>query len=244
MRALLVVCAFNEGIKFEKTCERIYHYISHRDHPVQMDVLVVDDASTDSVPKKMADRYGFLYFRNEEREGIGFSIRRGYDFGAKNGYDIFAVMAGNNKDNPDELDQLFDPIWTDKADFVQGSRYLKGGQFGNMPFYRLASTRFLHPLLFSLVAGQKITDSTNGFRVVRASLLKDPHIQLHQDWLNQYELEPYLFCQAIRLGYRVIEVPVTKIYPDKSLGYSKMKPLIGWWSILRPLVFLFFRMKK
>jgi dolichol-phosphate mannosyltransferase len=39
-------------------------------------------------------------------------------------------------------------------------------------------------------------------------------------------------------------VPVTKIYPPKELGYTKMKPITGWWSILRPLVFLGLGIKK
>jgi len=50
--------------------------------------------------------------------------------------------------------------------------------------------------------------------------------------------------KAIQLGYNVKEVPVTKIYPAKGLGYTKMRPVIGWWSILRPLLLLALRMKK
>jgi dolichol-phosphate mannosyltransferase len=76
------------------------------------------------------------------------------------------------------------------------------------------------------------------------SLLDDPRIDLDQPWLNHYELEPYLFLKAIQLGYKVKEVPVTKIYPAKELGYTKMVPIIGWWSILRPLLLLALRMKK
>jgi len=33
-------------------------------------------------------------------------------------------------------------------------------------------------------------------------------------------------------------VPVTKIYPPKAIGYTKMRPITGWWSMLRPLVLL------
>jgi len=32
-------------------------------------------------------------------------------------------------------------------------------------------------------------------------------------------------------------VPVTKVYPPRSLGQTKMRPLVDWWSILRPLVY-------
>jgi dolichol-phosphate mannosyltransferase len=37
---------------------------------------------------------------------------------------------------------------------------------------------------------------------------------------------------------------VTKIYPMKQLGYTKMKPITGWWSILRPILLLGFGLKK
>jgi len=75
-------------------------------------------------------------------------------------------------------------------------------------------------------------------------MLNDPRLDLDQRWLNAYELEVYLFFKAIRLGYKVKEVPVTKIYPPHELGYTKMKPITGWWSILRPLVFLGLGLKK
>jgi dolichol-phosphate mannosyltransferase len=133
---------------------------------------------------------------------------------------------------------LVKPIVEEGFDFVQGSRYLPGGDFGNMPFYRQIATRFVHPWLFSLVARRRVTDSTNGFRAIRLSMLDDSAIDIDQEWLDKYELEPYLMFKAIRLGYRFKEVPVTKIYPPKELGYTKMKPFSGWWSILRPLFFL------
>jgi dolichol-phosphate mannosyltransferase len=39
-------------------------------------------------------------------------------------------------------------------------------------------------------------------------------------------------------GYRHTEVPCTKIYPPKKLGTTKMKPVVGWWDILRPVFLL------
>ncbi len=139
---------------------------------------------------------------------------------------------------------LLDPIADDRADFVQGSRFLKrGASFGAMPAYRQVATR-LHPLLFSLVARRWITESTNGFRAVRTRVLADPRLNLSQTWLRQYELEPYLYLRSIQLGYRTEEVPVTKIYQPKYLGQTKMKPIAGWWSILRPLVYVGLGLRK
>ena len=113
-----------------------------------------------------------------------------------------------------------------------------------MPLYRQLATRYVHPLTFTLITGRKTTDSTNGFRAMRVSMLFDERMNINQSWLDHYELEPYLFYKAIKLGYKVIEVPVKKIYPPKTEGYTKMKPVVGWWSILRPLIFLSLGIKK
>ena len=126
---------------------------------------------------------------------------------------------------------------------MQGSRFLAGGRTGGMPLYRHVATR-LHPLLFSLTSGKRVSESTNGFRAFRTTLLDDPRIRLQQSWLDEYELEPYLYWKTIRLGYRTAEVPVTKIYPPKAIGYTKMKPITGWWSMLRPLVLLGLRLRS
>lgn len=244
MKVLIIIPAFNEGSKLEMTVKRTHEYRLRKGEHLSVRILIADDASTDGMPLKLSEEFECLLIRNEVRSGVGSLIRKAYDFGLGGDYDILVTMAGNNKDNPEEIDRLIEPILAGKCDFVQGSRYLEGGEFGNMPKYRLMSTRYIHPFLFSFVSGKKISDSTNGFRAVRSTILRDERIRLHQNWLDRYELEPYLFYKAIRSGYRVTEVPVTKIYPDKQLGYSKMIPIVSWWSILKPLFYLYFRIKK
>lgn len=200
-------------------------------------VLVVDDGSTDR-SAEVAQNLGARVHSMGRVAGVGAAIREGYRVAVEEGFDVAVVMAGNNKDSPEEIPILLDPIVEGRADFVQGSRFLKRDRnFGPMPFYRRVATR-VHPLLFSWVAGRRVTESTNGFRAVRTAVLVDPRLDLDQKWLDEYELEPYLYIRTIRLNYRTAEVPVTKIYPPRSLGQTKMKPITGWWSMLRPLVFL------
>jgi len=169
--------------------------------------------------------------------GVGAALRAGFRYAREKGYDVIAVMAGNDKDEPEEIPDLVGPVVRGEADFVQGSRFLRAQTFGDMPAYRRIATR-VHPLLFSACVGRRVTESTNGFRAFRTSLLEDPRINLDQPWLDQYELEPYLYYKAVTLGYRTAEVPCTKHYPPRKTGYTKMRPLTGWWSILRPLVLL------
>jgi dolichol-phosphate mannosyltransferase len=199
------------------------------------EVLVIDDGSTDGSPT-VAREAGATVLPMGRVVGVGAAIRAGFTYAVQHGYDVAVVMAGNNKDSPEEIPLLLDPIGADEADFVQGSRFLgRKRDFGPMPFYRKLATR-LHPLLFRLVSGKRVTESTNGFRAIRVKVLEDPRLHLEQQWLDEYELEPYLYLRVIQLGYRTAEVPVTKVYPPKALGQTKMKPITGWWSMLRPLV--------
>jgi dolichol-phosphate mannosyltransferase len=228
--------AHNEAKKIGRVLDRFT--------PGLVDCLaVVDDASSDETAA-VARSKGALVLSHARRSGAGAAIRTAIRHAQANGFDVLVILAGNDKDRPPEIERLLAAIADEGCDFVQGSRYLPGGDFGEMPAYRQLATRFVHPLFFSLIVGRRFTDTTNGFRAIRLSALDDGRIDLDQEWLDKYELEPYLFYKMVTLGYRVKEVPVTKIYPPKELGYTKMKPITGWWSILRPLVLLGLRIKR
>jgi dolichol-phosphate mannosyltransferase len=234
-RVLAAPVAFNEETKIGSVLNRFV--------PGLVDeILVVDDASTDATPQIVV-KNGAKLISHKSRRGVGAAIRSAIKYARENTFDVIVILAGNDKDRPTEIPRLLEPIVYGGYDFVQGSRYLPGGQFGNMPYYRQIATR-MHPLLFSLLVRRRITDSTNGFRAIRLSIFDDPEINIDQDWLDKYELEPYILYKAVKLGYRFQEVPVTKIYPPKNLGYTKMKPIISWWSMLKPLFFLSIGIKK
>jgi len=235
MRVLAATFAYNEGGKIRRTLAR---HPQHRTY----DLLVHDDGSTDGALAGIDP--AILVLRHDTNQGIGASMKRVFQYALDQGYDVLVIHAGNDKDNPLEIPMLLAPIARDVADFVQGSRYLAGGGFGNMPAYRVLGTRVVHPLIASMAARKRITESTNGFRAFRTTLLRDPRIDWRQPWLDRYELEPYLLLKAIRLGYRHMEVPVTKIYPPHEIGYTKMRPFVDWWSIIRPIVYLGLGLRK
>lgn len=229
LRVVAMPVTFNEEQKIGSVLDRF--------HAGDVDrIVVVDDGSTDGTPQTIESR-GAGLLRHASRRGVGAAIRTGIDWARQNAFDVAVIVAGNDKDRPQEIPRLLKAI-EEGCHVVQGSRYLPGGSYGNMPAYRRFATQALHPFLLSVLTRQRMTDSTNGFRAIRLDLFNDARINLHQDWLDGYELEPYILYKALTLGYRVREVPVTKIYPSAELGYTKMKPITGWWEMLSPLFML------
>jgi len=240
----ILVCpiAFNEHGKLKNVIERyVKSEISQ-----ESDYLIIDDASDDGTTDVIASfaSNGVKTIKHDKRMGVGAAIRTAIKYAKKQGYEVLVIMAGNDKDNPEEIPRLVLPILRENYDFVQGSRY-KGhvGIGGDMPRYRIVATK-MHPWLMSKITGTKVTDSTNGFRAFRPVIFDEHKINIDQSWLDQYELEPYVLYKCITLGLKFTEVPVTKIYPSKKLGITKMKPIVGWWSILRPLIYLGLKIKK
>ena len=239
-RVLIGTAIWNEGEKFKRLAEKMEAFLGERrnDPEAAYQFLVVDDGSDDGVAAELRGRYQFLWHSHGVNRGAGAAVRTIYRVAREQGCAIAVTIAGNGKDDPQEIPRLVQPILQDGYDLVQGSRYLEGGGHAGMPAYRIIATRYLHPKLLSWFTGRTITDSTNGFRALRLSILEQGGIALEQDWLDRYELEPYLLYQALTCGYRVLEVPVKKVYPERGKSYTKMKPWSGWWSILRPLFLL------
>ena len=205
-------------------------------------ICVVNNGSIDNTGMEAEDA-GALVISHPVNLGAGGGIRTGLEYGRINNYDLLAVLAGDNQDDPQDLFRAVDKIIDEELDYVQGSRWLADGKRENMTFSRTILT-WVYSLLFRVLFRKRITDATNGFRVFRREILDNPKLNLWQDWLLQYEMEPYLLIQTCRAGYKVSEVPVTKRYHNDMKDNTKMVPFKSWWSILRPLFLLSLRLKK
>jgi dolichol-phosphate mannosyltransferase len=233
-RIILIAPAHNEEAKIAQVLLRTPREIVDK-------ILVVDDGSTDQTAEQ-AQSAGAEVIRLTPMQGVGAAIRAGYRVAQDEGFHIAVTIAGNNKDDPAEIPRLLDPICDDDYEFVMGSRFLRGGGYGgDMPLYRRLATR-LHPFLVSLFTGRRVTESTNGFRAIKVSALRNPALNLNQPWLDGYELEVYLLMKVLMLRLRTTEVPVTKIYPPRRIGYTKMRPVVDWWRMLKPVFLIGLRL--
>lgn len=225
----VVIPAFNEAASLERLLPRIPRDLC--------DLIVVsNDCSTDAT-SEAARRCGATVIDRPERGGPGPAIRDGLDLLRVQKFDLCAVMASNGKHDPAQLPDLIRPLAEERFDLVRGSRHLEGGGHVNIPWHRLFMIQ-VFTVLFSILAGQRVTDATGGYQAYRLSILDDPRINLHQPWLGRYEVETYLFAKTLLCGYRWKEVPVQITYAGGKKPYTRARPIVDWWGYFRPVLLL------
>lgn len=136
----------------------------------------------------------------------------GYAYALRQGYEGIITIDGNGKDNPNSIPLIIKQLDAG-YDYLQGSRFVKGGKGVNTPLFRLLAIRLFHAPFLSLVSGFWFTDTTPGFRGYSCRYLLDPRVQPFRDVFNTYELLAYLTVRAPQLGFKTKEVPITRSYP-------------------------------
>lgn len=233
LSTIIIIPAYNEQAKIGRVIGKIPADTAEQ-------VLVVDDCSKDGTAQE-AKAAGAEVISHGKNQGVGAAIRTGIDYAIQNGYDVAAILSGDDQHDPSDLPGLLKILQDEGCDFVQGSRRLGGLQAPNIGWFRRLFT-WVYAVTFRLLTGFPCTDATNGGRAFRISLFQDKRINLWQPWLNTYELEPYFFFQTVRLGYKVKEAPMKVIY--HKMGTTKMKAFRDWWRIFRPMIFLTLGIRK
>lgn len=219
MRILILIPAYNEG---PHIAEVVRAALGHGH-----DVVVIDDCSSDDTGQRAAAA-GAQVIRHKINGGKGKAIRTGFVYAMTHGFEAVLTLDGDGQHDPREIPRLVAAADDPKVDIVIGTR-MRDTRI--MPRVRLLTNRFLS-LWISLIAHAKVTDSQSGYRLVKTSVWGTFPMQS-----NSFDFESEFLIRAGRLGYRVVEVPVSTIYGDEV---SKINP---WVETLR-FIHLFMRASR
>lgn len=207
------------------------------------DTLLLVNNGSDDGSAELIHESGFPWLDIPRNLGVGHAFMQAADWALARDYDVLGVLAGNGKMLPSEMDRVLGPILRGEADYVTGSRFLAGGASPNLPRFREGSIPVVNAFV-RVLTGARVTDATCGYRAYRLDLLRRARFDWHAPWLDAYGFEYYLYAKVLLdRGIRWQEAPITMRYPPRGRRYSKIKPFLGWYDMLKPWVVARFERK-
>jgi glycosyltransferase involved in cell wall biosynthesis len=197
------------------------------------DVLVVDDGSKDATYAE-ATGAGALALSLPANCGYGTALQTGYKYAVRHGYTVVGQIDADGQHQAEFLTKMLGVLHEDRADVVVGSRFLAKDGHYKTPFARSLGIH-LFGRLASLATGQRITDPTSGFQVMRGEIAQ----LFSQDVFPVDYPDADILILLHRTGYRVREVPVQmRPSPGRSMHSGQSTPYYVYKMLLSILVTL------
>ena len=217
----VAIFVINEGEKLHKQLQRM------QNSNLNIDIIISDGGSSDgSTDSRVLKNLGVNTLLIKKENGkLGSQMRIAFSWAIEKGYKGVVVIDGNNKDSVENINDFVEKLKLG-YDHIQGSRFIPGGKAINTPKSRLLGLKVLHVPMMRLASGFKYTDTTNGFRAYSRKLLLADNMAVFRDVFTSYEYHYYLAIEAVKQGYKCIEIPVTRIYPKGKVP-TKISPIRG-----------------
>jgi len=219
----VIVPVFNE----RSTVAEVIRRIRAVELPVDIEVIVVDDGSSDGTDKVLAalGDSSIRVIDHHHNRGKGAAIRTG--LAAARG-DLVLVQDADLEYDPTDWSRLLDPILRRKAHVVYGSRFT--GERKNMLPLHWIGNRFLS-LVTNLLYSSTLSDMETCYKMFDRRVLEGITIES-----DRFEFEPEITAKVLRRGYRIYEVPISYAgrEPDEGKkitwrdGFGALKALIKY----------------
>jgi dolichyl-phosphate beta-glucosyltransferase len=196
----IVVPAYNEAGRIRDTLERLCH--SKELEPYSIELIVVDDGSTDQTVEAVSEFLSVRVVRNDRNHGKGFTVRHG----VLEARGEFVLFTDADLSTPiEELDKLLSALQCSGADAAVGSRALQRELIGiHQPWFRDMGGRFFN-LLVRVFTGLRLHDTQCGFKLFKRSSTRRAFERMR---VEGFGFDPELLFLIERGGGRVVEVPV------------------------------------
>ena len=224
---LIIVPTYNELANAPLLIRRIFKQIPNSD------VLVVDDGSPDKTAdaiRELQQEFPTLHLLEQKTKlGLGSAYRLGFAWGLERGYEELIEMDADLSHRVRDLKTMIDEKELQpNTDLVIGSRWIPGGKTENWSRGRELLSRAANLYVRAMV-GLRVKDSTAGFRIYSASMLKRLNMESIKSEGYSFQIE---MTRAVhKLGGKIIEVPIT--FRERENGVSKMSR-----KIVREAMFL------
>lgn len=229
----ILIPIINEGDRIRNELARALRF----DVASKVDIIVCDggstDGSTDASILKSLKVNTLLVKKGPGKQGA--QLRMGIYFALQRGYQGILTIDGNNKDSIEHVERFIEKLEAG-YDFVQGSRFIKGGHAVRTPFIRLISVCLIHAPVISLTAKHRFTDTTNNYRAYSRRYLEDERVQPLRDVFVTYELLAFLSSRATQIGLEACEVPVDRVYPKSGKTPTKISAVRGNGNLMKILL--------
>ena len=224
---LIIVPTYNELSNAPLLIRRIFKQIPNSD------VLVVDDGSPDKTAdaiRELQQEFPTLHLLEQKTKlGLGSAYRLGFAWGLERGYEELIEMDADLSHRVRDLKKMIDEKELQpNTDLVIGSRWIPGGKTENWSRGRELLSRAAN-LYVRVMVGLGVKDSTAGFRIYSASMLKRLNMESIKSEGYSFQIE---MTRAVhKLDGKIIEVPIT--FRERENGVSKMSK-----KIVREAMFL------
>ncbi len=225
MRPLVIVPTYNEQANLPLLLDQLLALPAVR-------ILVVDDASPDGTGR-VADEYAsrnrarIQVLHRSGKRGLGLSYIDGMYVALRTDATHICQMDADLSHSPTDIPRLLDA--TGEADFVIGSRYVRGGRIENWPLHRRLLSAFANRYVRAITR-MTIRDCTSGFRCWRREALE--RLPLASIRSDGYAFIVELAFEATRAGLRCAEVPIT--FVERREGASKLSGMVIIESVIVP----------
>ena len=158
--------------------------------------------------KKMKKKYTqlrLIYF--SEAIGVGPAFVIGFKNISDDITHVLTMDADLNH-QPEEFHLFLQTIKKYNVDLIIGSRKIKGGKMENVPSWKRLISNFTN-ILFKYLFGSPVKDITSGYRLYKKEVIEDIRDKITS---RNFEFYPEVILLAKKLGYNIMEVPITYKY--------------------------------